>query len=327
MEFLLPFQIPHFPFSIGYSDKILFLGSCFSQEIGSKLEELKFDVFQNPNGILYDPQSIAYSVFSYIDNKIYEEKDLFLINGLWQSWKHHSRFSGVNKSDVLEKINFSQSRAHLFLKEAKFLIITFGTAFNYLLKSNGDNVANCHKAPSNHFKKNLLSTEEIIEYTSAFIQALRKFNDQLTIIFTISPVKHIKDGVIENNRSKSRLIEATHSIVEEYQNAFYFPSYELVADVLRDYRFYKKDLVHPNETATGYVFELFCDSLLNTKSKKIMLEIEQVLYAVNHKPLFKESEAYQKFVDGQLQNIRQIEDRYPFLDLSAEKKYFESNQH
>jgi hypothetical protein len=326
MEFFLPFQIPSFPFTISYTDKIIFLGSCFSEEIGNRMSELKFDVLQNPNGILYDPQSLADALFAYVNNKEYSGQELFELNGLWHSWKHHSQFSGVDKNDVLNQINFSQSRAHVFLKEAKFLIITLGTAFNYLLKNNQQNVANCHKAPSTFFDKNFLSTIEIIEHLSTALHAVQQFNNQLKIIFTVSPVKHVKDGVIENNRSKARLIEATHSIVEQNENAFYFPSYELVTDVLRDYRFYKNDLVHPNETAVEYVFQHFSDSLLNDESKKIMEEIKKILAAVNHKPFFKESKEHQKFIATQLQNIEKLQSKFPSINLSKEKEYFERNK-
>src|SRR6185312_11102637 len=155
MEFFLPFNIKDYPFKISYQDKILFIGSCFSEEIGNKLKELKFDILQNPNGILYDPLSISDALFSYIEKKPLEEKNLFQLNGLWHSWKHHSVFSGINKESVLEKINESQSCAHVFLKSATCLFITFGSAFNYLLKNNLQNVANCHKAPGNSFIKNL----------------------------------------------------------------------------------------------------------------------------------------------------------------------------
>lgn len=326
MEFFLPFQIPSFPFSISYTDKIFFLGSCFSEEIGNKLQELKFDVLQNPNGILYDPKSVSEAIFSYIRNKIYKEEDLFQLNGLWHSWKHHSFFSGIKKMEVLEKINASQSCAHSFLKESKCLIITLGTAFNYRLKDNQLNVVNCHKAPSNFFEKKLLSTEEITQQLLITISALEQFNPEIKIIFTISPVKHLRDGVIENSRSKSRLIEAVHSIAEQKENAFYFPSYELVTDVLRDYRFYKSDLVHPNETAINYVFEKFCSSFLKEESKKIMEEIKKILTAVNHKPFLKESEAHQNFIAGQIENIKKIESKYPSINLSKEKKYFSANQ-
>jgi hypothetical protein len=322
MEFFLPFQIPPFPFSVSYKDKILFLGSCFSEEIGNKMLDLKFDVLQNPNGILYDPQSIADVVFTYVENKIYNEGDLFELNGLWHSWKHHSAFSGVNKNEVLQKINASQSCAHAFLKEAKFVIITLGTAFQYQLKNTGQNVANCHKAPANFFAKNLLSPKEIISHFSAAISTLKNFNEHLKIIFTISPVRHVRDGVAENNRSKARLIDAVHSIVDENENCFYFPSYELVTDVLRDYRFYKNDLVHPNETAINFVFEKFCNSFLDDESKNIMQEIKKVVSAVNHKPFLKESSAHQKFIATQMENIKKMEMKYPYINLSKEKEYF-----
>jgi hypothetical protein len=322
MEFILPFQIQSFPFKISYRDKILFIGSCFSEEIGAKMGELKFDILQNPNGILYDPLSIADALVPYIENKNYDEKDFFELNGLWHSWKHHSVFSGVNKMEVLEKINQSKNTANQFLKEAKFLIITFGTAFNYQLREKNLNVANCHKAPANLFQKNLLLAEHIVSTFVDVLKALGKFNQGLKIIFTVSPVKHVRDGVIENNRSKARLMEAAHSIVEQNKNAFYFPSYELVTDILRDYRFYKSDLVHPNETAINFIFEKFCDSLLNKESKKVSEKIKNVISAVNHKPFFKESEGYQKFIAKQIQNINWIENDFPFINLSKEKKYF-----
>jgi len=323
MEFFLPFQIQYFPFTISYQDKILFIGSCFSEEIGNKMNRLKFNVLQNPNGILYDPISIADALFSYIEIKSLTEENLFELNGLWHSWKHHSVFSGVNRKEVLEKINHSHFEAHAFLKEAKCVMITLGTAFNYRLKNNNQHVANCHKAPADLFTKTLLPIEEIKPHLLNAITALELFNPGLKIIFTVSPVKHVKDGVIENNRSKSRLIEAVHAIIEQKENVFYFPSYELVTDVLRDYRFYKSDLVHPNETAVNFVFEKFIESFLDESSKKIIEEMKRIVSAVNHKPFFRESVPHQKFIAAQIKNIGKIETDYPFIDLSKEKMYFE----
>jgi hypothetical protein len=278
MEFILPFQIRSFPFKISYIDKILFIGSCFSEEIGNKMCDLKFDVLQNPNGILYDPISITDALFSYIEKKPFDEENLVELNGLWHSWKHHSVFSGVNKKEVLQKIN---------------------TSINEL--------------PIEEMKTDLLSV----------ISALELFNSELKIIFTVSPVKHIKDGIVENNRSKSRLIEAALVVADEKENVFYFPAYELVTDVLRDYRFYKNDLVHPNATAIDFVFEKFSESLFDKHAKELRKEIEKIILAVNHTPFLKESEAHQKFIASQIQNIKMIEIRYPFLNLSKEKKSFE----
>ena len=322
MEFFLPFQIQSFPFRISYTDKILFVGSCFSEEIGNKIGELKFNILQNPNGILYDPISISEAILSYIENKPFPEENLFELNSLWHSWKHHSAFSGLDKNEISGKINASQTAASSFLKEAQFLIITLGTAYNYQLKDNHKNVANCHKASSGLFTKNLLATEEMNAALLSMINALEIFNPSLKIIFTISPVKHIKDGIAENNRSKSRLIEVVHSIIEQKENSFYFPSYELVTDILRDYRFYKSDLVHPNETAINFVFEKFYASFFDEESKKISGEIKKILSAVNHKPFFKESAAHQKFISTQIKNIQNLKKNYPFIDLTSEEKYF-----
>ncbi|MEP6628059.1 MAG: GSCFA domain-containing protein [Ginsengibacter sp.] len=322
MDFFLPFHLPTLSFRISYNDKILLVGSCFSEEIGNRMNDLKFNVLQNPNGILYDPLSIVNALSTYIENKPYKTKNLFELNGLWHSWQHHSIFSGLNQNEVLEKINSSQSEAHHFLKEANYLIITLGTAFKYQLKNTGEGVANCHKAPAANFEKTLLSTEHIISSSLSLLTDLEKFNPALKIIFTISPAKHVKDGVVENNRSKARLIEAVHAIAEQKQSAFYFPSYELVTDVLRDYRFYKTDLVHPNDAAVNFVFEKFCDNLLDDSAKNIMEEINKILDAANHKPFAKESAAHQKFIATQIKNIQKIENDYPFINLSREKEYF-----
>jgi hypothetical protein len=300
------------------------MGSCFSEEIGNRLKSLKFDVIQNPNGILYDPLSISDALFSYIENKPFEEKNLFQLNGLWHSWQHHSVFSRVNRESVLQKINDSRSYAHVFLKNATCLFITFGSAFNYILKNSLQNVANCHKAPGNSFIKNLLPVEEIRADLQSVITALEMFNPQLKIIFTVSPVKHIKDGIIENSRSKARLIEAAHAIAEEKENAFYFPSYEIVTDVLRDYRFFKKDLVHPNEMATDFVFEKFSESFFDAETKNIIIKIEKIAAAVNHKPFEKESEEHQKFVLAQIENIDRLQREFPSINLSTERQYFQS---
>lgn len=322
MEFFLPYRLEPLPFKISYREKILLIGSCFSTEIGNKLAELKFDVLQNPNGILYNPLNISAALHSYIENKPFKEENLFALNGLWNSWQHHSVFSGNNKREVLNKINESQAEAHQFLRKAKFLVITLGTAFYYELKSTHQTVANCHKAPASHFLKGLLPAEIIISEILSTIKEIELLNPEVKIIFTVSPVKHVKDGLIENSHSKARLIEAVHSIAEQDKNAYYFPSYELITDVLRDYRFYKDDLVHPNETAINYVFETFCEYLLDEEGKKILDEIKKIIAAANHKPFLKESEAHQKFIQVQLKNILKLEKKYPFIDFEKEKEHF-----
>ena len=244
------------------------------------------------------------------------------MNDLWNSWQHHSVFSGINKNSVLEKINHSQTEANDFLKTATWLIITPGTAYNYQLKKSGQPVANCHKAPQDFFEKNLLSVDEIISHLSSVISKLQSFNPRLKIIFTISPVRHIKDGVIENNRSKARLIEAVHSIKERFENIFYFPAYELIIDVLRDYRFYRNDLVHPTDTATNFVFENFCNAFVDEPGKKLLEEIKAIISAMNHKPFQKESAAHRKFMNAQHEKVKNLQTKFPAVNFSHEEKYF-----
>lgn len=324
MEFLLPFHVTPSYHKISYVNKILFVGSCFTEEIGKMMMDLKFDVLQNPNGILYDPLSIAFALDSYIENKQYKEDDLFVLNGLWHSWQHHSLFSGINKEKVLQNINHSQSEAHQFLKNASWVIITLGTSYNYQLKKSLQPVANCHKSPQDFFEKRLLSIEEITSHLSNVISKLQSYNSSLKIIFTVSPVRHVRDGVVENNRSKARLIEAVHSVKENYKNVFYFPAYELIIDVLRDYRFYKNDLVHPTETATAFVFENFCKAFVDAPGKKLLEEIKSVVAAMNHKPFQRESAAHKKFMNSQLEKIKAIKTNFPLIDFTNEENYFSS---
>lgn len=322
MDFFLPFQVPPSPFKISYKDKIMLMGSCFSEEIGGRLFDLKFSVLQNPNGILYDPICIAQSLIDYMHNKKIEDQQLFEFNSVWNSWAHHSRFSGVHQEEVLQKINHSQKEAHHFLKDTKFLIITLGTAFCYQLKSELKYVANCHKVPSGNFNKELLSVEKITHHFSECLQQLKIFNPKLKIIFTVSPVKHVKDGLVENNRSKARLIDAVHCLAEENDHCFYFPSYELVNDVLRDYRFYEKDLVHPNKIASDFVFEKFCDSFFEKETGEIIIQIKNILKAVQHRPFFSDSKAHEQFISSKIQHIHELEKKIPFIDLTTEKNHF-----
>ena len=322
MQLMLPFKVQSSQTKIFYRDKIFFIGSCFSEEIGNRMKDLKFDVLQNPNGILYDPVSISTSLTSNVVNKKYTGDDLFFANELWNSWQHHSVFSGTDKESVLHNINTSQHNANLFLKEASWIVITPGTSYNYVLKENNTAVANCHKASSQFFNKNFLAVEEIISNLTNAITKLRMFNPKIKIIFTISPVRHVRDGIIENNRSKARLIEAIHFVAEKMKDVFYFPAYEIVIDVLRDYRFYKNDFVHANDTAVNYVFENFCEAFISDTEKELMSEISEIQTAMNHKPFQATTGAHKKFMASQLEKIKIIKEKFPLIDFSKEEKYF-----
>jgi len=312
---------------INYENKILLIGSCFTEHIGNSLEELKFSVLQNPHGILFDPVSICKSLLSYIQNKQYTQEQLFQLNEIWNSWDHHSRFSHLNKTEGLQIINQSQTKAHEFLKEADWLIITAGTSFSYRLNdlatgTKGDAVANCHRAPAQWFTKHLLGINEIISAFENCIHQLNKFNPKLHIIFTVSPVRHARDGVVENNRSKARLIESVHHLVDKFDRLYYFPAYELMIDVLRDYRFYDADLVHPNYMGTEIVLEKFAENYIDEKTKKLMEEVRKIVIAKKHKAFQPNTVAHKEFLEAHAKKIKELAKQYPFLDFKKELDYF-----
>lgn len=322
MEFQLPIQIPAFSRPISYKDKILLVGSCFTEHIGNKLQELKFGVLQNPNGILFDPYSVADSLVSYIQNRQYSNKDLFYLNEVWQSWHHHSIFSNTNERECLLRINESQSRAHAFLKDTDWIIITLGSSFSYRLVENEIPVANCHRAPAQTFRKHMMSIEETSTVLDNCIHQLFHFNPKLKIIFTVSPVRHIRDGVVENNRSKARLIEVVQHLVNKFDKLFYFPAYELVIDVLRDYRFYDVDMVHPNYPATEFVLEKFGQACIDDASRLIMEEIKKIVIARKHRPFQPATNAHQQFLTTHFEKTKDLKKRFPFLNLEEELNYF-----
>lgn len=322
MDFMLDITIKSPERRISYTDNIFATGSCFTEHIGGRLDQLKFFVLQNPNGILFDPLSICRTLTSYVQNKKYSKEDLFQLNELWQSWQHHSVFSGPDQQQVLHHINRSQESAYTFLQKADWLIITLGSSFYYQFADTNESVANCHRAPAKWFRKELTSIDEmVLSFNNCFL-ALFQFNPQLKIIFTVSPVRHIRDGVIENNRSKARLIETVHQLVAASDRMYYFPAYELVIDVLRDYRFYDIDLVHPNYAATEFVFEKFVEHFISKEDIPVMEEIKDIVRAFKHKPFQPSTHAHRKFMESYLSKIKHFQQRHPGIDVSKEAIYF-----
>lgn len=289
-------------------------------------------MLQNPNGILFDPQSVANSLVSYIQHRQYTENDLFYFNELWQSWQHHSQFSGMDKNGCLQRINAAQQQAHHFLKQAACIIITLGSSFSYRLAAAAPAfarqpgtvtaVANCHRAPADWFNKHLMGIEETNAALDNCIHQLLHFNPALKIIFTVSPVRHIRDGVTENNRSKARLIEVVHNLVNKFDRLYYFPAYELVIDVLRDYRFYDIDMVHPNYPATGFVMEKFIQHCIDAPSQSAMEEVKKIVIAKKHRAFQPATKAHQQFLQLHLEKATALQKKYPFLDFSEETAYF-----
>jgi hypothetical protein len=239
----------------------------------------------------------------------------------------------MDKMEVLKKINQSQLEAHTFLRKAKWLIITLGSSFSYRLseiappvkgerRRSEDSVANCHRAPAQWFHKHLLTIEEIQGVLDNCIQELLKFNPEIRILFTVSPVRHIRDGVIENNRSKARLLEVVHNLVHKYDRLHYFPAYELVIDILRDYRFYDIDMVHPNYQATEFVLEKFEEYYIESESRVIMREINKIRLGRKHKAFQPATRAHKQFLQNHFELTQQLRTKYPFLNLDDELAYF-----
>jgi hypothetical protein len=320
--FFLPIQISGPTQPIHYPQKIMLCGSCFTEHIGQQLMDMKFDVLQNPNGILFDPLSVARSLISYLEPRIYQPEDLFFYQELWQSWNHHGLFSTTSQGSTLQGINRSQQAAHHFLKKTDWLIVTLGSAFSYHLKEKNQPVANCHRAPGDWFAKKLLTVEEMLANLDEAIHRMMDYNSQLQIIFTISPVRHIRDGVIENNRSKARLIEVVHQLVSKFNRTYYFPAYELVIDVLRDYRFFDKDLVHPNYVGTQYVMEKFMEYYVSADSRQLAEEIRKLLIARKHRPHHPDTDAHRQFIKEQYSKTVTLAGQFPLLDFKDELEYF-----
>lgn len=316
--------------SMSYADKIFLIGSCFTENIGAKLQNHLFETKENPHGILFNPVSVCNALEDYISNKKYAESDLFLLNDVWNSWHHHSRFSGVTKQEALENINKSINEAHHFLKSANHLIITLGSAWLYTLNENapqykGTVVANNHKAPSNWFSKKIMQPAELIEDLKSLVVKLKAFNPELQIIFTISPVRHLREGLVENNRSKAVLIHAVHELILSDLDVVYFPAYEYVIDDLRDYRFYAEDLVHPNFAASHYVWDKLVETYMNPETQAIMKQVAELQLAINHKPFFGGSSAHLKFMQACIGKTQSLMEQCPNLPLQNHLQFF-SNQ-
>ena len=328
MKFRYEFDIAKLREPITHRHKLLLIGSCFTENIGEKFNRYKFTTLQNPNGILFNPVSVADALTDYMDDRKFTNADLFHYNEVWNSWRHHSRFSGITQDEALEKINTSAIAANRFLKEAGYLFITLGSSWIYALTGKALNAneglvaANNHKAPSDWFNRRLMMAEEVVQMLEDVIQRLAHFNPSLKIIFTISPVRHLREGVVENNRSKAVLIQAVHHLVAKFDQLYYFPAYELVIDDLRDYRYYAEDLVHPNYFATEYVWEKLTAACMNEKTRLLMQEIHSVNLAFKHKAFNENSIQHKKFLQSFYNKTAALQESHPFLDFSKELIYF-----
>lgn len=301
----IPLQKARSP--IDYHAKVLSIGSCFSENIHQKLQYAKFSSRCNPLGILFHSNAIETLLTHAVNKKVYTENEVFFHQERWHCFDAHSIASNPDKKKLLQYLNNAIQETHQAIKEATHLNITLGTAWVYRHIATDAIVANCHKVPQKHFVKELRTVTEISESLDAIIAMVRSINPTIQFLFTLSPVRHIKDGFVENARSKAHLLTAIHQVVNT-TNVSYFPSYEILMDELRDYRFYASDMVHPNETAIAYIWERFLDTWISEKAKDTLQDVEKIQRGLAHKPFHQDSEAHQKFVktlDGQLQKLQE----------------------
>ncbi len=323
-NFRTTFNIPSFNPKMDYQSKSFFIGSCFTENIGNYLKDLKFQIINNPTGIIYNPVSICECIDSLLKSKQWKEEELGFYNNSWFSFKHHSRYSNTDKTVCLSNINQDLNSASKFIAEADFLFITLGTAFIYRHNQTKEIVANCHKFPSTTFTKSLLNTQAVVSCFENLMNDLMKMNRKIKVIFTVSPVRHWKDGATENQRSKAVLVTAIHELISVFENCSYFPAYELMMDDLRDYRFYAEDMVHPNATAIAYIREKFVQTYIDPAAEELMNEVQKLILAKSHRPFSENSELHKNFRTQQLKKIEELKRKFPFLDLKEFEEFFRS---
>lgn len=316
--------VPVQPFShkISYKSGSLLLGSCFTENIGNRLQWYKFPVVVNPFGIVYNPLSAKTCFDRLISGNPYQINDLSERDGLYFSFDHHSKFSDTDPERCLQKINSAFYKGHSAFAKASHLFITFGTSYYYSLKINDRIVSNCHKVPDREFFRKRLTVDEIVNDYIKLIDAFLQINPSVKIIFTISPIRHWKDGAHENQLSKSVLFLAVDELCNKFDCAVYFPAYELMMDELRDYRFYEEDMLHPNRSAIEFIWKRFSDSFTDKDTQRVMSEIEKIQLAKQHRPFNMNTDAFGKFVQQQIVKINRLSNAFPELDLDEELNYF-----
>jgi hypothetical protein len=315
MNFTTKIPISKYQNPIDYNSKILSLGSCFAENMGEKFEFFKFQNSENPFGIIFNPVSIEKLISRVVNQNFYSENDTFFHNERWHSFEVHSDLSNSNKEELLQNLNEIISLTHSQILSLTHCIITYGTSWVYRDKTSNEIVANCHKVPQKQFDKEILSVEVIEKSIQNTIDLIQKVNPNCNFIFTISPVRHIRDGFVENQRSKSHLITALFSSNFQLLTSSYFPSYEIMMDELRDYRFYASDMLHPNQVAIDYIWERFSENYVSEESQKTMEEVEVVQKSLLHRPFNSNSESHQKFLDNLKQKINTLESKYSHMQF------------
>lgn len=306
---------------IDYKSNILLLGSCFSENIGDKLAYFKYKNLQNPFGILFHPKAIETLIENAVNKKEYSEKDVFFHNVQWHCFEAHSKLSNPSKDVLLNNLNQQIKLTNQQIEESTHIIITLGTAWVYCYNETNSIIANCHKVPQKQFSKELLSVDAISKSLSNLVSFIRGVNKNATVLFTVSPVRHIKDGFVENMQSKAHLIAAIHQFVNRNgslsEAEAYFPSYEIMMDELRDYRFYADDMIHPNQTAINYIWEKFKQVWISDEAFKIMDKVSTIQQGLNHKPFNSNSESYKNFLDKLEAKKAFLKKDFPHIDFKV----------
>ncbi len=301
---------------IDYKSKILLLGSCFVENIGEKLEYFKFQNLVNPFGVLFHPKALETLISRALISDFYSEEDVFFHNEQWHCFDAHSKLSNASKADLLSDLNNQIDITNQQIKTSTHIIITLGTSWVYHSLETNTIVANCHKVTQKQFKKELLSVDEITASLKNILSLINNVNHNVQVLFTVSPVRHLKDGFIENAQSKAHLVTAIHQVLNqkspiENRNSYYFPSYEIMMDELRDYRFYREDMLHPNETAINYIWEKFIEVWVSIEAQKTMKEVESIQKGLTHKPFNSNSEAHLKFLKNLEEKKAVLQSRFP----------------
>ncbi len=322
MKWFTPIQLPDYPFSIDHQTPVLAVGSCFAEQIGQRLVDLQFDAVLNPFGILYNPASVQRCFSRLATGEPFTEADLFAHNGLWHSFLHHGRFSAATQAEALEKMNAALAKGHQQWQKADVIIVTLGTAWAYRHKASCQIVANNHKQPQQHFDRELLTAEQIQGLLQSIIGPTLERNTPPQWLLTVSPVRHMKDGAVGNNRSKAHLLTAVHEMVSQTEQVHYFPGYELLLDELRDYRFYTADHAHPSTEAVDHIWSRFGQVLLPEATQALNGQLKALRKAMQHRPLHPGTAAEQTFKQQQRARLDELEQQYPFLDLSSWRDAF-----
>lgn len=324
------------PFQISHEDRIMLVGSCFTEHIGERLAAFKLPILTNPFGIVYNPASMIQGLERLAAGRhFFQEQDIFEYAGLWHSWAHHGRFSKPDKDEMLAGINAAYTEAVGFLQQTTRLLLTFGTADVFMLKESSAAphgkkasariVANNHKMPAALFSERRLTVPEIVHSTVELLQKLKSSNEALEVVLTVSPVRHLRSGMVANQRSKATLVLACEEICQRLPYAHYFPAYEMLLDDLRDYRFYAADMVHPSEVAIQYIWDFFSNSFFSPQTKILNERIGKISSAAKHRPFHPNTAEYRAFAQSQLAAIEQLRQTWPGLNFEQEIEWFQKN--